>query len=545
MSNNEKYPQARKGKQDAKQSRKRAQNRISQQCRRERDSARARHLEHALTAIQSTSNLDCEDRYSALVQSHLRLLDDNENLQEALFNFRKRLLSMSNAAAAAAEEPVFDLLLNKHKIKGDRSSVSSKQLDGPDSFNASVGATTSQPEATTADANSWNISCNIPSPFSYNPGLGLPLNDFARATTLNLGSNLSTLENSVAFSHEAPTLFDILPQIGTHHTHVRSPTEFANKVLSACRQYLEDEMSATPAGLTLSLREIQNEVLYQQVSAAAIRLLSCAAGIESYVYHIGRADYLEKIVRWRLSALPDDGATIPQPFAPTRLQHRQNGRVLKHHLLIDFICWPEIRDQCIVNASRLDLDELQRDIVLNTVIEIPRYGVALNVFDFVNNWIDTHHHSSTYVRNADWTFFKANEKADSSGINRDPIEGAILQELRCIIHKHTAAISELATATDSSMNTAYEASKSTLTAASWRQGCTRSDAMAAGRGPEADAVNFLSAQDTSTWKLSKSFARKYHMIECSSALSRYETAMDLDFVDMVLEIGDVHNKSIV
>lgn len=102
MSNNEKYPQARKGKQDAKQSRKRAQNRISQQCRRERDSARARHLEHALTAIQSTSNLDCEDRYSALVQSHLRLLDDNENLQEALFNFRKRLLSMSNAAAAAA-----------------------------------------------------------------------------------------------------------------------------------------------------------------------------------------------------------------------------------------------------------------------------------------------------------------------------------------------------------------------------------------------------------------------------------------------------------
>lgn len=158
--------------------------------------------------------------------------------------------------------------------------------------------------------------------------------------------------------------------------------------------------------------------------------------------------------------------------------------------------------------------------------------MALNVFDFVNNWIDTHHHSSTYVRNADWTFFKANEKADSSGINRDPIEGAILQELRCIIHKHTAAISELATATDSSMNTAYEASKSTLTAASWRQGCTRSDAMAAGRGPEADAVNFLSAQDTSTWKLSKSFARKYHMIECSSGKKSWHEELSIHCLPM-------------
>ena len=89
------------GKLGAKNARRRVQNRISQQCRRERDSAKARHLRR-LAVIQSMSTMNYADRYSVLLQEHLKLIDDNENLREALLGVRKRLLSLSAAATAAA-----------------------------------------------------------------------------------------------------------------------------------------------------------------------------------------------------------------------------------------------------------------------------------------------------------------------------------------------------------------------------------------------------------------------------------------------------------
>lgn len=96
--------------------RKRAQNRISQQCLRERHAASARHLESVVQAMRSASDADSKERYSILLKSHMKLIEENRLLEEALFRLRKKLLSMSNSASTAAGthpflSPLFSFLL--------------------------------------------------------------------------------------------------------------------------------------------------------------------------------------------------------------------------------------------------------------------------------------------------------------------------------------------------------------------------------------------------------------------------------------------------
>lgn len=102
MSDGKISSQAQSSKPSSKNARKRAQNRISQQCRRERDSAKAWYLQNSLAAIQSASSLNNKDQYSVLLQAYLELIDENESLRETVLGFRKRFLSLSNAAATAA-----------------------------------------------------------------------------------------------------------------------------------------------------------------------------------------------------------------------------------------------------------------------------------------------------------------------------------------------------------------------------------------------------------------------------------------------------------
>ena len=96
--------------------RKRAQNRTSQQCLREKNLAYVRSLEDTVQLLQSaiaSDNDDTEgqqDRYTKLLEAHLKQMKENQALRDALLRLRKKLLSFSNAAAAAAgttREPLF------------------------------------------------------------------------------------------------------------------------------------------------------------------------------------------------------------------------------------------------------------------------------------------------------------------------------------------------------------------------------------------------------------------------------------------------------
>jgi hypothetical protein len=89
---------------DTRADRKRVQNRISQQCLREKQLAHTRQLESFLEIIKSSNDesKNNEDRYSTLLDAHLKLIEEKRQLEDALFRLRKRLLSLSNIASTAA-----------------------------------------------------------------------------------------------------------------------------------------------------------------------------------------------------------------------------------------------------------------------------------------------------------------------------------------------------------------------------------------------------------------------------------------------------------
>lgn len=102
-------PKKRKASLDAEPLvRKRAQNRISQQCHREKNTAYIRSLESTVELLQKAASCNNDggerqkDGYATLVEAHLKLVKENQRLEEALFRLRKKLLSLSNSAATAA-----------------------------------------------------------------------------------------------------------------------------------------------------------------------------------------------------------------------------------------------------------------------------------------------------------------------------------------------------------------------------------------------------------------------------------------------------------
>ncbi|KAH6989824.1 hypothetical protein BKA56DRAFT_576403 [Ilyonectria sp. MPI-CAGE-AT-0026] len=487
---------------------KRAQNRLSQQCRRERKSAQGRHLEHALATLQTTANLQGEDRYSVLLQTYLKLLDEHQALQDATLRLRKRLLSVSNAAAAAAEDPFFETLLKKN---GKRDATTSTVDDSPEP--------TIQPVAT--------VTHNDESLFLSEPGFEPMFSNPVDHHASDPGSSLLGQISTPMLVNPVPAFFHFPLEFGFQNVYVQSPTEFADKTMSACRQYLNVALNVESANWSLPLQELLNQQS-NEVAAAAVRLLSRCAGIEPYVYGIGRADYLEKIIRWRLSNSPDDAADIPPQFAPTQLQHRQNNGTLQHHLLIDFICWPEIRDQVILHTSELDLDMLQRDIVFNTVIEVPRYGLALGVLDLFQNWICARgdrcqEGPASYLGDRNWVFFTATEEADSLCLGNEVVEKAILQELTSIVHQHSTSALEPRTITQPTMDLVCDfATRSSIqdSSSSWKDIFGKYRVAMNPRTLETGAMGCLELQETHYWKLGKDFARKYTILDCSSGESR-------------------------
>ncbi|KAF6520720.1 hypothetical protein HZS61_014978 [Fusarium oxysporum f. sp. conglutinans] len=85
--------------------RKRAQNRISQQCLREKNITYIRNLEETIDLLQKVATgSDPQDRYPVLLDAHLKLIAENRKLEDALLRLRKKLLSFGQAANAAAGE---------------------------------------------------------------------------------------------------------------------------------------------------------------------------------------------------------------------------------------------------------------------------------------------------------------------------------------------------------------------------------------------------------------------------------------------------------
>jgi hypothetical protein len=87
-----------------RRSRKRVQNRISQQCVREKQAAYSKQLEALAGMIKSSTKMDCESTASnsAHLKIQMALIEENRELRDALLRMRKKMLSLSSAVGAVA-----------------------------------------------------------------------------------------------------------------------------------------------------------------------------------------------------------------------------------------------------------------------------------------------------------------------------------------------------------------------------------------------------------------------------------------------------------
>ncbi|KAK7204238.1 hypothetical protein BZA70DRAFT_268638 [Myxozyma melibiosi] len=124
--------------------RKRAQNRISQQCFRERQLAHRRQLQSFIDAMKGTP---ADGVSPSLLTSYVDLVEENQKLRDSLLRTRKKLLSLANSASALAEDEIFQLILaprgaqekrstqvqqQAHQIPSTASSIDGISLDDTD-----------------------------------------------------------------------------------------------------------------------------------------------------------------------------------------------------------------------------------------------------------------------------------------------------------------------------------------------------------------------------------------------------------------------------
>lgn len=211
---------------------------------------------------------------------------------------------------------------------------------------------------------------------------------------------------------------------------------------------------------------------------------------------------------WRLST--GARALVPNPFRPTPLQCGLGVP----DLVIDFLNWADVRDQLILANGNVDLDEMVRDLVLNTVVEIPQRSVAVNVFrqyqsHLTDGGVSSRRGPPTPSSAVDmgWVFFETSRgDADFQSCVPDPVEEALVRELwrrvQLFTHRHELTLFPRIEPESSIVTAALESPLGLLD----RRFCKDKTAERYGLA------------DTRAWKLSKDFGAKYTFIDCSSGM---------------------------
>lgn len=435
--------------------RKRVQNRISQQCVREKQLAQKKQLEAMKMAVKnslsSDATTDAASQRAALNQ-HISLLDENRELRDALLRMRKKLLSLSSASAAIANDRIFEQVLEKKPGRspgwqGESGATEGQAVEEPDIsevedtvFNgpqpAAIGEKVVENHEQPLDLDGMTFS-----PIRHeednqsfqgllaNPSMSIPevsfqtqQNDFGIRPFFPSDGSVARAKTVPDCSIETPPFiyedFAIAdPDIqdwGTYSNMSSSanhPIKFFSKTVAceiptfsvslgkswkieeACLLYLAHELgiSDSSASPSVSLNERtrynslrshiasarNSEELILDVARVGTDMMAKSSGFSDYVYGIGANSVMEKVLRFRLCPTADNRAAIPEPFAPTALQIMN----INYPIGIDWLNWPSIRDQCLLKADFIDFGQLCADIVANTVIEIPEFGIAVNIHD--------------------------------------------------------------------------------------------------------------------------------------------------------------------
>ncbi|OCK83369.1 hypothetical protein K432DRAFT_347304 [Lepidopterella palustris CBS 459.81] len=556
---------------DARADRKRVQNRISQQCLREKQLAHTRQLESFLEIIKTSNDetKNNEDRYSTLLDAHLKLIEEKRQLEDALFRLRKRLLSLSNIASTAADDEIFTQLLDKdgrRRRNGDSESPSQaanlpvttteqqhtqtpqsgprKELDTIEEHPAEVmaespsgpspaGSLQTQPHQPSNDGILDTVSVfdpeTITQTLTHDDGhLVHPIENedihFMSNSHIRFGPSMDTSPPPYMMYDQLPgpipnMSFDNLKTIA-----ITSATTFSDKMGNACRRYLAQVLGsgAVEAGhngdeSTALTTENMSVRLVRQLAATAVYLFSAFSGMEAYVYGVDAAPYMDRVMRWRISNTVANRLAVPEPFRPTPLQYNS----LDHPIVIDFINWPTLRDQLIIHGHAIDYDTVIRDIVLNTVVEIEHRKIAINVYDIFHNRIlssssrSSNGRKSSAVVCPEWKFIEVPHGDQVFGHDSDPVEDALVQEISWRMQFGMGGSGQQIDSLER-LNpfAAHETDPSdgSFGLFPWSNPNFRKNEIA----------TYFGIDRLSLWKLSPAFARKYPIFDCTAVVSQYE-----------------------
>lgn len=127
----------------------------------------------------------------------------------------------------------------------------------------------------------------------------------------------------------------------------------------------------------ISQLEQITDAVWKKLSSAAARLLFSWTRMDDFVHCLGLEDLHESVIRWRLEPNATNRSAIREPFRPTELQSIVIITA-KYSPWLDFIPWPELRDQVLLRKGLIDPAKVLQDILDNLVLELPNLGVAVS-----------------------------------------------------------------------------------------------------------------------------------------------------------------------
>lgn len=293
---------------------------------------------------------------------------------------------------------------------------------------------------------------------------------------------------------------------------ITSTVVLGTRIVSACQQCI---LRAT--GSCSVTRDLPQSFRQDLVTAATMFLTHCL-GLEQYIYGINGAQYIEKVLGWRLGLASRD--IVPPPFRPTPLQSHDRS----HYIGIDLFSWPDVRDQLMLAEQQcLDWESLTKDLLLHLVFEPPRGVAAVSVLDvFLNHILPSQRLASfgrhgpatqpseedarNFLNDPSWVLFTGSIPENGTGRMATTCEDPVVQAFVVELEKRMRVL---------------EASPST-SPISISLGTTTTTT----RSPlkPNDVATFLGLDNVVEWKLSKEFAEKYPFLDCSAVVSKCDVA---------------------
>jgi hypothetical protein len=207
---------------------------------------------------------------------------------------------------------------------------------------------------------------------------------------------------------------------------------------------------------------------------------------------------MEHVIRWRIKPTTANRLAIPEPLRPTPLQYAESAT---HPLVIDFIKWPQLRDQLILLSRRTNIDHIIDDIVFHTVVEVRQMRVSLGVVDLF------------YARvfpNMDCSVFSPVQNMDL--VHTTLIAGPYDEAIRSITNELSLRMAQV------TGNLGRETPRDSSSYASFQ------DSPSSKRHPL--SVNY-GIDKLPQWKISQEFARKYPTLDCSDRKFPYDYHTDV------------------